>query len=336
MTTDGPLATRPPTARPRRGPFMPTRRGSQMLGRGRSWCTGSSSSSTTRLKRSLISALQSESFSRGVPEPAPKQRRSPPRATGVTRHLALNEVQPTEPGLASLAIALDSATVACMETQMRVVQVHERRGTQLECRLSPQASEAFGRRPEAGEILGAEREVSEGFGPRAVSCWQIEEPGRFLIEFAPSANGIPAAYRDHFRVCIFGDVDQDRKRNLTAALQQIGLPGLAADADPLQEERLKRMDVLRMVALSACPGMVAPARRPLARRARLGARQRGGQPRTDGPHPRFGGLPRASDRRGPGARRELRQARRAGPVRRGPVGRRCRANPLQRRPDELL
>ena len=160
-----------------------------------------------------ISALQSESFSRGVPEPAPKQRRSPPRATGVTRHLALNEVQPTEPGLASLAIALDSATVACMETHMRVVQVHERRGTQLECRLSPQASEAFGRRPEAGEILGAEREVSEGFGPRAVSCWQIEEPGRFLIEFAPSANGIPAAYRDHFRVCILGDVGQDRKEN---------------------------------------------------------------------------------------------------------------------------
>ena len=283
-----------------------------------------------------ISALQSESFSRGVPEPAPKQRRSPPRATGVTRHLALNEVQPTEPGLASLAIALDSATVACMETHMRVVQVHERRGTQLECRLSPQASEAFGRRLEAGEILGAEREVSEGFGPRAVSCWQIEEPGRFLIEFAPSANGIPAAYRDHFRVCIFGDVDQDRKRNLTAALQQIGLPGLAADADPLQEERLKRMDVLRMVA----PRRAEAWSRRLAD---LSHAELDSELASAGVSPErmaqildpevFPGHLTAVD---PALGEQLRQARRAGPVRRGPVGRRCRANPLQRRPDELL
>ena len=42
---------------------------------------------------------------------------------------------------------------------MQEVQVHERRGTQLECRLSPQASEAFGRRPKGP--ASARREVSE-------------------------------------------------------------------------------------------------------------------------------------------------------------------------------
>ncbi|MBI5498513.1 MAG: hypothetical protein HY904_26160 [Deltaproteobacteria bacterium] len=164
---------------------------------------------------------------------------------------------------------LDSDSVATMSVRARqVVHPTHGPGTELSMRLTPkesmELSVAFG----GGSLAGAQlapfqlekAEFKDGatvmatdaaYQPQkgysgALQAHRVDEPGKFTIEYVPPKDN-PQAYRDRLRIRVFGKTDAERKANLDSALTRLQNTALVADADKLQNERLLRLSVMRMV-----------------------------------------------------------------------------------------